>query len=165
MCSSDLAGNHPSKRMDRLHEFWDRMEFYKDNPFASYMAMMGAGVSTANTIMRGIPGFFKPNTAALFGSKVNLGIEHAAYYSTEPLHETLNHLVDMDYLQTGATRLTVGAVNANTGAMRYFDSREDKLTVDHIRASGALPPAFPAVRIDGEPYWDGGIYSDRKSVV
>src|SRR5438094_5995388 len=27
-------------------------------------------------------------------------------------------------------------------------------------ASGALPPAFPAIRVDGEPYWDGGIYSN-----
>jgi NTE family protein len=27
-------------------------------------------------------------------------------------------------------------------------------------ASGALPPAFPAVRIDGELYWDGGILSN-----
>ena len=44
--------------------------------------------------------------------------------------------------------------------MRYFDSREHEITVEHIMASGALPPAFPAVRIDGELYWDGGILSN-----
>jgi NTE family protein len=44
--------------------------------------------------------------------------------------------------------------------MRYFDTREEPLGVDHVMASGALPPAFGAVRIDGEPYWDGGIYSN-----
>ena len=54
----------------------------------------------------------------------------------------------------------MGAVNACTGAMRYFDTRQDRLCVEHVMASGALPPAFPAVRIDGEPYWDGGIYSN-----
>jgi NTE family protein len=44
--------------------------------------------------------------------------------------------------------------------MRYFDSRDQRLTVEHVMSSGALPPAFPAVRIDGEPYWDGGVYSN-----
>jgi NTE family protein len=54
----------------------------------------------------------------------------------------------------------VGAVSARTGAMRYFDSRVEPLGPDQVIASGALPPAFPAVRIDGEPYWDGGIFSN-----
>lgn len=155
-----IAGNHPSKRMERLHEFWDRMEFNRGNPFASYLAMMGGGINTANTIVNGIPGFFSPNHHALRGQKAAVGIERASFYSTDPLRDTLDLLVDTEYLQSGQTRLTVGAVNANTGAMRYFDSRVDKLTIEHIRASGALPPAFPAVRIDGEPYWDGGIYSN-----
>jgi NTE family protein len=57
-------------------------------------------------------------------------------------------------------RLTVGAVNARTGEMRYFDSRDMPLGASHVMASGALPPAFPAVQIEGEPYWDGGIYSN-----
>lgn len=108
----------------------------------------------------GIPGFFKSNPHASYGQRAKVGIERASYYSTDPLHETLSKRIDVDYLQSGATRPTVGAVNASTGAMRCFDSREDKLTIDHIRASGAMPPAFPAVRIDGEPYWDGGIYSN-----
>jgi NTE family protein len=65
-----------------------------------------------------------------------------------------------DYLNAKHMRLTVGAVNARSGAMRYFDTRSEPLCVEHVMASGALPPAFPAVRIDGEPYWDGGIYSN-----
>jgi NTE family protein len=44
--------------------------------------------------------------------------------------------------------------------MRYFDSLEERLSLEHVMASGALPPAFPAIRIDGEPYWDGGVYSN-----
>ena len=89
-----------------------------------------------------------------------VGVEAAAYYTTAPLRATLGELVDFDYLCECHTRLTVGAVNACSGAMRYFDSRRERLGVDHVMASGALPPAFPAVRIDGEPYWDGGIYSN-----
>ncbi len=123
---------------------------------------LGVGSLMANmtTIMRGIPAFFEPNLAALRGTHASVGAEAAAYYSTEPLRRTLSELVDFPSLNDSPTRLTVGAVNACTGAMRYFDTHRDHLCVEHILASGALPPAFPAVRIDGEPYWDGGIYSN-----
>ena len=33
-------------------------------------------------------------------------------------------------------------------------------TLDHVLASAAVPPGFPAIRIDGDPYWDGGLYSN-----
>jgi NTE family protein len=89
-----------------------------------------------------------------------LGIERAAYYSTEPLRQTLKALVDFEYLCQCRTRMTVGAVNVCTGHMRYFDTRSEALAVEHVMASGALPPAFGAIRIEGEPYWDGGIYSN-----
>jgi len=89
-----------------------------------------------------------------------LGAEAAAYYSTAPLEETLSGLVDFDRINRGATRLTVGAANVRTSEMRYFDSRSMPLSVRHVMASGALPPAFPAIRIDGELYWDGGILSN-----
>ena len=46
------------------------------------------------------------------------------------------------------------------GRVRYFDSRSEDRGVDPLLASGALPAAFRAVRIDGEPYWDGGLYSN-----
>src|SRR5207249_7776493 len=72
----------------------------------------------------------------------------------------LDKLVDFDLIKRSPMRLTVGAVNARTGAMRYFDSRREALAAEHVMASGALPPAFPAIRIDGEPYWDGGVYSN-----
>jgi NTE family protein len=49
--------------------------------------------------------------------------------------------------------------------MRYFDSRDQAITIDHILASSALPPAFPAVRINGELYWDGGILSNSPTEV
>jgi len=155
-----IAGNPPAQRLERLQQFWRRIEL--PAPAASPLDWLGMGKLMTNmtTVMRGIPSFFEPGTAALSGAQAAVGVEQAAYYSTGPLRRTLGELVDFDYLRGSPTRLTVGAVNACTGAMRYFDSRDEPLTVEHIMASGALPPAFPAVRIDGQPYWDGGLYSN-----
>jgi NTE family protein len=155
-----IAGNPLEQRMARLHAFWEHVE--QPAAMASPLDWFGLGNWMANmtTVMRGIPAFFEPSTAALHGARAHVGVESAAYYSTEPLRRTLGELVDFKNLQDGPTRLTVGAVNACSGAMRYFDSRHETLSVEHVMASGALPPAFPAVRIDGEPYWDGGIYSN-----
>src|SRR5690348_5355434 len=89
-----------------------------------------------------------------------LGADRAGYYSTAPLERTLLDLVDFSVLNRGRPRLTVGAAHVRTSRTRYFDSRDGEIGVKHIRASGALPPAFPAVRIDGELYWDGGILSN-----
>ena len=155
-----IAGNPIEQRMERLNAFWEHVE--QPAPIAGPLDWLGMGNMVANmtTVMRGIPAFFEPSMAALRGTRAQVGVESAAYYSTEPLRKTLADLVDFKSLQDGPTRLTVGAVNACSGAMRYFDSRRETLCVDHVMASGALPPAFPAVRIDGEPYWDGGIYSN-----
>lgn len=89
-----------------------------------------------------------------------MGIENAAYYSTAPLRNTLEQLVDLDYLNARHVRLSLGAVKICNGEMVYFDSRKHPLTLEHIMASGSFPPAFPAVCIDGDYYWDGGIYSN-----
>ena len=91
---------------------------------------------------------------------MRLSPDAAGYYSTHPLETTLCDLVDFALVNKCSPRLTVGAANVRTAEMRYFDSRDAPITVRHVMASGALPPAFPAVRIDGELYWDGGILSN-----
>jgi NTE family protein len=156
-----IAGNARDERIDRLNAFWRHVEL--PSTLAGPLDWLGIGnfVTNMTTVMRGIPAFFEPNLAALRGSRASVGVEQAAYYNTEPLRATLTELVDFDALCGDTSmRLTVGAVNASTGAMRYFDSTKENLAVDHVMASGALPPAFPAVRIDGQPYWDGGLYSN-----
>jgi NTE family protein len=155
-----IAGNRPEDRMERLNRFWQQMMHpaLPANPFE--WLGLGQFVANLNTVMRGIPAFFEPNPAAWSGAQAEVGVEEASYYSTAPLRDTLHALIDFEYLCDCRTRLTVGAVNATSGAMRYFDTRKEPLGPQHIMASGALPPAFGAVRIDGEPYWDGGIYSN-----
>ena len=155
-----IAGNKPEHRIDRLREFWDLVSSaHTSSSLWNTFGMLNL-VHNMVTVSNGIPGFFKLNPSALLGTHNRVGITQASFYSTEPLRDTLDKLVSLSRINAHATRLTLGAVNARNGQMRYFDSRDTAFTLDHVMASGALPPAFPAVMIDGEPYWDGGIYSN-----
>jgi NTE family protein len=155
-----IAGNSPNMRMERVAEFWTRVQREPLAEIAGAASMFGPWVANAITITCGVRGFFEPNPLAFLGMQVPLGSEHAGYYSTKPLERTLEELIDPAQLNAGQPRLTVGAANVQTGQMRYFDTREMPLTIRHIVASGALPPAFPAIRIGQELFWDGGVLSN-----
>ena len=153
-----IAANPPDARMQRLRGFWDSVQHAL--PMPGLWPWLEPFVNNLQTVSRGIPRFFTPNPAVWAGVQAPVGIEAASYYLTSPLRDTLEPLLDFELLASGRPRLTVGAVNVCSGGMRYFDSRDERLRLEHVMASGALPPAFPAVRVDGEPYWDGGIYSN-----
>jgi NTE family protein len=157
-----IAGNPPERRIERLRAFWDkassRVPF--PAPFADGWGRRIFNEAAAGIIaLTGIPGFFAPRLTppwlALPGSP-----EAISMYDTSPLRETLLELVDFDLLNNGPMRFSVGAVNVLSGNFTYFDNRERLIGPEHVMASGALPPGFPAVMIDGEPYWDGGIVSN-----
>ncbi len=155
-----IAGNAPEDRLERLRAFWASVEQRAGAGLLEFLPGLGSTVANMMTMAQGVPTFFSPNPAAWLGQHIPLGVEGAAYYTTAPLRETLGEVVDFDYINSRHVRLTVGAVNVNNGEMRYFDSRDEAICLEHVMASGALPPAFPAVRVDGEPYWDGGLYSN-----
>jgi NTE family protein len=157
--ASLIVGSKPGERIDKLCEFWSRVQNDKFVP-GGLPAWMATAARNALAITRGVPAFFSPNVAAFVSPHHQLGADAAGYYSVEPLRRTLEELVDFDQLNGGGTRITVGASSVRTAEMRYFDSRDMPLGVEHILASGALPPGFPPVRIDGELYWDGGILSN-----
>ena len=163
--ASLIAGNATSERLPKLREFWKRME---QNPIWNLRTAIlefNERLSYWSTVTHGIPGFFRPNALAHAGDSYPLGADRAGYYSTAPLERTLAELVDINLLNGCAPRLTVGAAHVRSSQMRYFDSQHCELGIKHIMASGALPPAFPAVRIDGELYWDGGILSNTPTEV
>jgi NTE family protein len=162
--ASLIAGNVRADRLERLKEFWTRMAY---RPPFGVPAWTGLPDTLAywNTLLRGIPAFFAPNPAAFLGTHVPLRVDSAGFYSTAPLEKTLRELVDFSLVNQCRPRLTVGAAHVRTSEMKYFDSRDGEIGVKHIMASGALPPAFPAVRIDGELYWDGGILSNTPTEV
>ena len=156
-----IAGNEAGSRLDRLREFWSRIErkpLWEGTPFGQ---LAGNAAAYMLSMFNGISGYYAPNRAIAWGGLSALvGVEQAAFYTIDDLRKTVGGLVDFERLNAGRTRLTVGAVNVRTGKIHYFDSRNLTITLDHVLASGALPPGFAAIRIDGDPYWDGGLYSN-----
>ena len=157
--ASLIAGNEPDNRVERLEEFWRRMRRKEFWGLSNWPGLVDT-TSYWSTVLGGIPGFFEPNPLAFLGAHYPLGRDNAGFYSTAPLEKTLTELVDFALVKRCMPRLTVGAAHVRSSQIRYFDSRETAISVRHVMASGALPPAFPAVRIDGELYWDGGILSN-----
>jgi NTE family protein len=165
-----IAGNPPEKRLECLRKFWTSLEYkpwWDESPFLTpWLSKSQLGEWTKRTaplaaFFSGVPGYYAPNTAfALGGVNAALGVERASLYTTEELEKTMAGLTDPDWFNSGRPRLTVCTVNVKTGQMQYFDSARMPLTLNHVLASAALPISFPAVRIDGDPYWDGGIYSN-----
>jgi len=157
-----IAGNPPERRVERLHEFWDLASSAVQYPvpfpgeeIRAFWNEMSAGWIAAF----GVPGFFTPRVPPAFFRPPGTP-EALSLYDTTPLRQTLERLVDFDRINARETRLSVGAVNVRTGNFVYFDNTKDRIGPEHIMASGALPPGFPPVVIDGEAYWDGGIVSN-----
>ena len=155
-----IAGNRPEARLAKLTAFWSKIGYQRFGDELWPLSALSGPWANLNTLLRGIPGFFQSNPHAAWGLHVPVGLDRSAFYSTAPLRETLEEVVDFEYVCSCRTRLTVGAVNVRTSEMKYFDNRDMRLAPEHVMASGALPPAFPAVRVEGEPYWDGGLYSN-----
>jgi NTE family protein len=165
--SAIIAGNDPAKRVDRLKEFWNMVSSPVSwNPITSGDRARSLFNETSAALIAtfGVPGFFTPRLppAPLWpqGSPQSL-----SYYDTAPLKKTLEHLVDFDRINDLKMRLSVGVVGVTSGNFKYFDNFEfkklgKKIGPEHIMASGALPPGFPSVVIEGEHYWDGGISSN-----
>lgn len=154
-----IAGNAPDNRVARLREFWEEITapsaWWPTSPGGpGHEAYGRAGALSA--MLFGQPGFFAPREPLAWLT----GAGPSSYYDTSALQATLERLVDFDRINAGETRLSVGAVNVRTGNFCYFDNAEIKIRPEHVMASSALPPAFPAVEIDGEFYWDGGLVSN-----
>lgn len=155
-----IAGNAPENRVERLRSFWEEITAPTSwwpsslsGPFATWQQKLSA----QSALIFGQPGFFAPRSALDWFSMD----KPTSYYDTRTLKSTLERLVDFDRINSRKeTRFSVGAVNVRTGRFAYFDSEQISIRPEHVMASGALPPGFPPIEIDGEHYWDGGLVSN-----
>lgn len=157
-----IAGNAPERRVERLHQFWDTITARPVSWLPGFddttRAALGAWSSLMTTAL-GQPGFFAPNVPSPWFSP--LGSPTAtSFYNTTPLAKTLGELVDFDRLNDGSVRYAAGAVEVLSGNFAYFDCSDQRIGVEHVMASGALPPALPMVQVGTDWYWDGGLVSN-----
>lgn len=155
-----ITGNPPETRVTQLRRFWEQITanvagWRLDGSDA--MAPLRQMVHTQSTLLFGQPGFFAPRNPVEWFSTT----PPVSFYDTSALRTTLEALIDFDRINApGQPRLSLGAVNVRTGRFAYFDSTTTVIRPEHVMATGALPPGFSAVEIDGEHYWDGGVVSN-----
>lgn len=168
-----IAGNAPEHRVDRLREFWETI-CQPNPPFTALPPFVEQSIFDMNdatkqllghwsawsALINGQNGFFHPRQPAPVFSFMHNDPAQTSYYRIDALKDTLERLCDFDRVNACELHVSVGAVNVRTGNFTYFDNQETTLRAEHFMASGALPPAFPAVEIDGEYYWDGGLVSN-----
>ena len=171
-----LAGNAPEQRVESLREFWQRIstpalplppqvfdwqrQWLDALPKVSPLQSLTNSAGALTALLHGQLGFFVPRLPPPYAATPGSSAA-TSFYSTAPLRATLEAMVDFERINhRSSPRFTVGAVNVRSGNFAYFDNRERKIGIDHVLASAALPPAFPAVEIDGEFYWDGGLVSN-----
>jgi len=165
--SAIIAGNAPEHRVDKLRAFWELVSegdrawpsfwdaWLSDGPARSWLNQLSAG----RIMAEGVPGFFTPRVPPPF-LRAPATPGATSWYDTAALRSTLERLVDFDRINAREIRFSVGAVNIRNGNFTYFDNATHVIGPEHIMASGALPPAFEPVEIDGELYWDGGLVSN-----
>src|SRR4051812_48523802 len=159
-----IAGNAPEVRVDKLHTFWERVTAKpycdwserllpaKSDDVRQWQNQMSANLA----LVSGASGFFTPRFPAPWLHPPST-MEATSFYDTNLLRQTLERLVDFDRINAQRMRFSIGAVNVRSGNFAYFDSATQKIGPEHIMASAAWPPAFPAIEIEGEHYWDGGL--------
>lgn len=158
-----IAGNAPGDRVERLHAFWETVS-HDFEPFLPsgeglHTRLLRNRSSALTSLIWGVNGFFRPRLPPpMFQPRASS--EAVSFYETGSLRKTLAQFVDFDRINGGAMRLSLGATNVRTGNWVYFDNTERALGPEHVMASAALPPGLPAIEVDGEPYWDGGIVSN-----
>src|SRR5579863_4627355 len=165
--SAIIAGNPPEKRVERLRDFWETVSasplgipYFKPIEMRDeFNHQLVNQFRAMNILLFGAPNFFFPRVplAALWPAGKAM---KASYYDNSPLRATLGRLVDFDRVNRGDIRFSVGAVDIRNGNFTYFDTTTHKIGVEHVMASGSLPPGFAATEIDGQYFWDGGLISN-----
>ncbi len=152
-----IAGNEPENRLERLHAFWESISWpdFPKTPGIDQMRTLHHKITSLQGVLFGQPNFFVPRFP---GPQLHPrgSIAATSYYDTSRLKSTLKKYIDFDRINAKEMRLILGATRVKDGEHVFFDNANMRITPEHVMASGAMPPGFPGVRLEGDLYWDGG---------
>ena len=163
-----IAGNPREKQIEKLMEFWDTIapklwtDLLVNDKSEDFCYHLQNHLGAMNALFLGVDGFYKPRPFP--PTYLEDTPENLSYYDTSELRNTLEKLIDFDRINDKRVTLCLGAVNIATGEMEFFNNQVITITPDHVMASGAIPPAFPAIKIGDQYFWDGGIYANTPLV-
>lgn len=152
-----LAGNSPEDRLDRLMAFWTRVArrgplSAAATPVHGALAQGQSWVHALLSRMAGAPGLFRPFV------RFTPSAGGPGLYDSTMATATLNSLVDFARLNEGRPRCCIAATDVERGEPVWFDTAAgDRITADHVRASGSLIPTLPALEVEGRLLADGGL--------
>ncbi len=154
-----IAGNRRGKAAPALEAFWNEIAvpdpLIPDEDLRRFVAAWQIALFGVPKLFS--PRWLSPGWPALLPAT---WWTWTSLYDPTPLKKTLEKYVDFERLAEQEVRLLLTAVNVETGVLEVFDNAEQRITVDHILASGSFPPGLPWTVIDGKPYWDGGLVSN-----
>ncbi len=73
-----------------------------------------------------------------------------------PLHQLIRKNVQDEYLESSSVKLKVGAVNIESGEIKYVSPKDSRF-LDYVYASSSIPMLMPAVSIHNDLFLDGGL--------
>lgn len=142
-----IVASHPKDPVPVLKEFWEKLTV--SWPFLPQNVERSLAVF-------GNPAFYRPRLDYLsLASWTSL-------YDLSPIRTTLPRYVDFGRIRSGDVGLVVTATNILTGDIEEFTNEDpdDPITLDHLIASGSLPPSYPPLPIGNSTYWDGGLFDN-----
>jgi NTE family protein len=163
--SAIIAGNPRNKQIEKLNLFWDTIvpKLWSDGFYGgetnNFFHHLRNQIGALHSLFYGLEGFFKPRLFPPTSMSRDTP-DHLSYYDTSKLKSTLENLIDFERINDKKVTLCLGAVNVATGEMEFFNNQKTIITPEHVMASGALPPGFPAIKIGEDYFWDGGIYAN-----
>lgn len=163
--SAIIAGNAPEKRTKKLRDFWASISTQippvPDTLNNTFMERWQHFLSASYTASFGQPNFFRPRPISPWFS-IDSTPDKLSFYDTSEFRDTLMKYIDFDRINKKEVRLSMGSVRISSGSLVYFDNTKIEITPEHVMASCALPPGFPAIKINNEYYWDGGVHSNTQ---
>lgn len=146
--TASIVASHPKNPIPALEAFWDELSVW-NSPF--------------------IPDFVERHLAT-FGNRAFYypRLDYFAlplwtsFYDLTPIRKTLERYVNEKQIASREVRLVVTATDIKSGEIKEFSNDEPAkpLTIDHLIASGSLPPSYPPKVIDEVSYWDGGLFDN-----